>query len=416
MKRVKKSIVLIMIAAMILSGCGKEEKVVDNGTDAPTNYESAEQMPVQNEAETQGNIQETAIISYEELEEYQSDRMAGIVAAFEDSGLSYELTENQKIAYNSDTRYLLLENEYKMYCIGYSMYDSGTGTADTVMSIKYEFHPEKGLSGDNEIVKLLYSFIQTADNVELKDTYKSGEELATGLMDTISSGVTSTVFDAANTKLVIEAENASKFILKYAEIDRILCNIEQPEQSYKEFDSYADYKAYIEHEGLGENLEKYIAGKDNKVIDISENPGAVSAETDPETLTAQSGGIQTYMSDWMTVGIFTYRNQDNRENNFEIKVAFNMEFNDAHKDMFREYLHMELEYLQSENLLPSNCNMDDWEKEMISHVQLDKLVGYYGTDLDDWFGVNMRKYSKYPQLEEGKTILVPTKVEGLLNG
>lgn len=416
MKRVMKAIVLIMTATMILSGCGREEKAIDKGTDAPTNYESAEQMPVQNEAETQGNIQETAITSYEELEEYESDRMAGIVAAFEDSGLSYELTENQKIAYNSDTRYLVLENEYKMYCIGYSMYDSVTGTADTVMSIKYEFHPEKGLSKDNEIVKLLYSFIQTADNVDLKDTYKSGEELATGLMDTISSGVTSTVFDTANTKLVIEAENASKFILKYAELDRILCNIEQPEQSYKEFDSYADYKAYIEHEGLGENLEKYIAGKDNKVIDISENPGAVSAESDPETLTAQSGGIQTFMSDWMTVGISTFRNQDNSENNFEIKVAFNMEFDDAHKDMFREYLHMELEYLQSENLLPSNCNMDGWEKEMISHVQLDKLVGYYGTDLDDWFGVDMWKYSKYPQLKESKTILVPTKVEGLLNG
>lgn len=416
MKKAIKLVVLVMASAMMMSGCGKEEKISSKDLAVQEDYGNVEQGIVQGGTEAQEDLQEVAINSYEELEAYETDRMNGIVSAFADSGLSYELTENQMFAYNLETNYWVLENEYRTYCLGYSMYDSSIGAADTVMSVSYEFHPEKGLSGDNEIVKLLYSFIQAADNTELKEKYKSCEELAAGLVEAAASGTTSTVFDSANSKLVVEVESASKYILKYAELDRIFCNIEQPEQSYKEFDSYADYQDYIDVKGLRESLEKYIVEKDNKVINTSEQPGAVTAESDPETLLAQGGGVQTYMGERMTVGTLSTRNQDNSENNFEIAVHLNMQFDNDHKNMAREYLQVMLEYLQNENLLPNNGDIEDWEKEIMSYSQMDKLRGYFGIAVKDWFGIDMWSYSKYPYLKESHIILAPTKVEGLLNG
>ena len=160
MKKAIKLAVLVMASAMMMSGCGKEEKIASEDLNVQEDYGNVERGIGQGGTEAQEDLQEVAINSYEELEAYETDRMNGIVSAFADSGLSYELTENQMFAYNLETNYWVLESEYRTYCLGYSMYDSSIGVADTVMSVSYEFHPEKGLSGDNEILKLLYSFIQ----------------------------------------------------------------------------------------------------------------------------------------------------------------------------------------------------------------------------------------------------------------
>lgn len=423
MKNMKRWAVVVM-AAMMLTGCGNKETVTSQGAGTREEQRSTGQSASQGGAGGMWNGQGTEITSYEELEAYQADRMEDIIAGFTDSGLSYGLTENQKFAYNLDLEYTVLENRYRIACIGYSMYDSSIGAVDTVMSVRYEFHPEKGLSEEDESVKLLYSFIQAADNTELKEKYKSGEDLAAGLMEAVGTGATSTVYDAGNVRLTVEVEKSWKYIVKYAELDRVFCKIEQPEITYKEFDSYDDYNIYIKSAGTGteptalsRKIMKYIVDRDDQVIDSFENPGAVSAESDFETLLVDSNGIHTYMGEWMTVRAGAYRNRDNKENNFEIKVSINMQFDDKHKDMAKKYLHMTLECLQEENVLPKNVDMEDLEKEIISYTQIDtQNAGTYGLVVKEWFGLQIREYSKYPYLAESHIIVVPTKVEGLLNG
>lgn len=422
MKRVKRWAVVAM-AAMMLTGCGKKETVTSQGEEMREEQENTGQDTAQSGTGELRNAEGTEITSYEELEAYQAGRMEKIIAAFTDSGLTYELTENQKFACNKELEYTVLENSYRMACVGYSMYDSSIGAVDTVMSVRYEFHPEKGLSAEDGSMKLLYSFIQAADNEELKEKFKSGEELAAGLMEVVGTGTASTVYDAGNVRLAIEVERSSKYIVKYAELDRVFCKIKQPEVTCKEFNSYDDYKTYLGDGGTGREegalstrIIKYITDRDDQVINYFEHPDAVSTGSDFETLLVDSSGIHTYMSDWMTVNAFTYRNRDNKENNFEIKISFDIQFDEIHKDMAKEYLHMTLECLQNEKALPENVDMEDLEKEILSHAQI-YMSHYstYGLVVKDWFGIEIWKYSKYPYLEESHVILVPVKVEGLLN-
>lgn len=411
-----KILVTLIVLSLLFVGCGKTESISNS---EGTSEQRKENINVQGD-----NVEQIAITTYEELGIYESARIDKIISAFEDSGVSYELTDNQKYLYNLETSYQVLNKEYKINQIGYSMYDSNVGAIDTVVSFEYEFHPEKGLSIDDANIKLLYAFIQTTDNAELKEKYKTCEDLVTGLTDAVNSGTMSTIYDIGNSRLVLEVQNESKYIIEFAEVDKVSCNIEQPEQVYMEFDSYDEYQAFINH-GLTEGIKEYILSKDERVIDTT---GGNNTEklTDSETLhitcNMASVDISTLMTDNMRVDIWCRQNRDNIDNNFELFANLSVSFDDDHFELAESYVRLAIEYLKEENILSADVNVNDCISDIMSQAQMIKRFKVEHSSIaEQWFDLNsLGGYEMYSQVigkdNTSSKIIIPVKVEGLLNG
>jgi len=422
MRKIKRLAVLTMAVAMIFTGCGKSESVSKQDSGEMTNYSSnTKKEDTQEKATTSKEIQKVSITTYEELDAYETDRMKTIISAFEDNGISYGLTDNHRFIYNQENTYQILDNDYDIYQVGYSMYNANTNVVDTVVSFNYEFHPEKGLSSDNINIKMLYSFIHTTDNAELKEKYRTCEELVAELMTAVDNETTNAIYNTENSRLTLNVENTSKYIINFAEVDRVSCNIAvQTEPTYKEFVSYREYEDYIRN-GLKEGLKTYILSGNTQIIDCAvDRP--VPYETDPNTLIYDDRGVHTYQTDMMTVYLECGRHESNLENNFEINVYLKVEFDENHIEETKKYVGMIIQYLQEEKNLPDSIDMQGYLSEIISHTQIMNMPSKILYDLNacQWFGVNLKDYRKYYFMKDNSsidiTINVPVKVEGLLNG
>lgn len=115
MKKAIKLVVLVMASAMMMSGCGKEEKISSKDLAVQEDYGNVEQGIVQGGTEAQEDLKEVAITSYEELENYQGGRMEKIKDAYESCGIEYEVTPNQCFLYGVEESYEILEKNMKFY-------------------------------------------------------------------------------------------------------------------------------------------------------------------------------------------------------------------------------------------------------------------------------------------------------------
>lgn len=111
MKKTIKLAVLVMALAMMVSGCGKEEKIASKDLNVQEDYGNVEQGIVQGGTEAQADLQEVAINSYEELKNYQDDRMKKFREVYESCGVEYEVTPNQCFIYGTEESYEILEKK-----------------------------------------------------------------------------------------------------------------------------------------------------------------------------------------------------------------------------------------------------------------------------------------------------------------
>lgn len=115
MKKVIKLVVLVMASAMMMSGCGKEEKISSKDLAVQEDYGNVEQGIVQGGTEAQEDLQEATINSYEELKNYQDDRMKKFREVYESCGVEYEVTPNQCFIYGTEESYEILEKNMRFF-------------------------------------------------------------------------------------------------------------------------------------------------------------------------------------------------------------------------------------------------------------------------------------------------------------
>lgn len=369
MKRVKRMAVLVMAAAMMLSGCGKTEKVEDQSPGMQKDYGSAEQEIVQNGPDIQKDSQEAAITSYEELEVYQGGRMGKIREAYESCGIEYEITPNECFLLGVEESYEILEREYEIFQMAYSIYNYEQNLLNTVIDFEYEFHPEKEVTSDDKYIQLLSALIHTTENEELKEKFPTSDSLVSEITACIGSGADCIVFEAENCRLKMEVDGSAKYILGFVNIEDVICNIPRVEPTYKEFASLDDYTAYIEA-NLWEDT-----GID---MDI-----AVNGET--TAYGVDNNFAMRYRLEWYP---------------YDPKEPSASEAREAMMEL--------LEYLDIPDL-DIEKTVDEW----MSHCMVSR-----GRSLDyifssEWFGVTPL-VDQYPFMHYSD-VVIPIKVEGMLN-
>lgn len=387
MKRVKRWAVLVMVAAMMLTGCGKTEKVTNQGADVREDYGSIGKDAVQSEADVQRDSQEVAITSYEELENYQGSRVGKFKEAYDSCGIEYEITPNQCFLYGIEKNYEILENEYEILQMAYSLYNYEQNQLNTVIDFEYEFHPDKGVTSDDKYIQLLSALIYTTENNELKEKFPTMDVLVSEITNCIGLREDCIVFETRNCRLNIEVDGSARYILGFVNVENVSCDIPRVEPTYKEFASLDDYEAYTEAE-MPVDTNKYQGSKEYLYYELS-----------------LMGEYQPFLSGTFNSTLTAY----GIENNLAL-VFGEYSYPELGKEYIpdvRDVLEDALEYLDIPDL--------DVEKaidEMISKdiVKMNPIEYCYAIE---WFGV-MPSIDQYPFMTRGK-VVIPVKVEGMLN-
>lgn len=390
MKKVIKLVVLVMASAMMMSGCGKEEKISSKDLAVQEDYGNVEQGIVQGGTEAQEDLQEATINSYEELKNYQDDRMKKFREVYESCGVEYEVTPNQCFIYGTEESYEILEKKYEIFQMTYSIYNYEQNQVNTVIDFEFEFHPDKGVASDDKYIQLLSALIHATENSELKEKFPTRDALVSEITSGIGAGEDFIVFEAGNCRLKIEVDGSAKYILEFASVENIACNIPREEPVYKEFASLDDYRAYTEadiREIVDESKYQIIEGM-NGLIGLARIGENVKF-------------VRVYVHNTETAyGI---------DNNFALVCDGNWYPNVPKEYMAdaRKVLVQSLEYL--------DVPVIDIEKavdEVISYdIMYDKRIDYCVTN--EWFGITPLA-DQYPYMYNGN-VVIPIKVEGMLN-
>lgn len=388
MKKAIKLAVLVMASAMMMSGCGKEEKIASEDLNVQEDYGNVERGIGQGGTEAQEDLQEVAINSYEELENYQGGRMEKIKDAYESCGIEYEVTPNQCFLYGVEESYEILEKKYEILQMAYSLYNYEQNQLNTVIDFEYDFHPDKGVSLDDKYIQLLSALIHTTENNELKEKFPTTDVLVSEITNCIGVREDCIIFETQNCRLNIEVDGSARYILGFVSVENVRCNIPRVEPTYKEFASLDEYMAYANAD-MPVDTSKY-QGSHHKYqyfeLSFIEVNQTVLSGTFRSTSTAY--GIENNLA--MLFGEYSYP-----------------ELGTEHMPDVRDVLEDALEYLEIPDL--------DVEKaidEMISNdiVRMNPIEYCYASE---WFGASPT-VDQYPFMQRGD-VVIPIKVEGMLN-
>ena len=248
-RRIIKGLVMTMVTVTLLTGCGKEEQA-NSQNDAKVNdsiniEKDIDDNGVINENDTSQNKME-ALVTWEDISNYQVDKIAGFMSAADKSGLEYDIAHGN-VGIHGEYKEDVLEKTYTTEFIALSLTDYPNKLISTQMEFECEYHPDKGIA-DNYI-ELLYGFIQATDEKELKEMMDSVDTLKAKLEEGIQ-------YTGQKCTLKINPKYSATTYLNFVYKSYESITIEEEEKVFTEFASLDEY------EKLWEALEEEEFSKD----------------------------------------------------------------------------------------------------------------------------------------------------------
>lgn len=243
---------LIMISMYGCKNTPNTDNVPEEITDEPETILEEIEEDVSSEPEV-------VFSDFSDVVQYKTATIAELEQIFSQNNIGYTLASNEDILLGNESSYVLLDHQYGITEIAYSLYYPTLNTVDTVFSFKYEIHPEKGMDAESKHSKWLYDML----NYFGCNTFSSVEDMVEQLNESNS--------------VLVESDSvyveASTYTCSASAIIRKECNFSTPEFKYMNFDSLDERTNYMEtlESTVEERFSQYQSEGGN-VVDSNGNP------------------------------------------------------------------------------------------------------------------------------------------------
>lgn len=246
--RIIINVILVVMMSLFICGCGKKVEN-ENTNDIVENME---------ENIEEDNL-EPSFTNFSDVDQHKSTVVSELEQVFTQNDIPYAITSNGDVLLGSESSYTLLDDEYDITEVAYSLYNPELNTIDTVFSFKYEVHEEKGMEIDSKHSKWLYEMLKYFGCNE----FSSVENMVTQLNE--------------SDDVLVETESvyieARKYVCYASAIIREECDFTSSEYKYMDFASLDERENYMGT--LESEIEAKFAeykSKGGNIVDADGNP------------------------------------------------------------------------------------------------------------------------------------------------
>lgn len=377
-----------------MSGCG-------NSVDNNDIVEETDEREVVEEKEETSSESEIVFSDFSDISKHKNDVVSEMGQIFTQNNIEYNLTSNGDVLLGSESSYVLLDRQYGITEIAYSLYNPGLNTIDTVFSFKYEIHEEKGIDAESNHSKWLYDMLKYFGC----DAFSSVEDMVEQLN--------------GSDKVLLESDSvyveARKYAYYAAAIIREECDFNLPEYKYMDFGSLDERESYMEtlESGVQEKFEQYQS-EGGRIVDSNGNP-------------------------LISFRCMDANDEANMDNDLGIMISL-LEINgqQEYKEDCTELLKIMCDFIGTENMTNMDITSTEVAEQLLTYVELENYFSDRDEPLFTWqqeggwdklfspveyfasnpFGVQYEN-ARYYEWNKGdnvyKGIYIPATVQGLKN-